>query len=107
MAIQHHLCQERLDLLVLLLFVESMLTSIGCVGTSSVTLRVIYSFGLNFRREEKSPAVFILPGMCFIVELKCRTKSLAFKIGGGRNLIWKKRVNGLLSILRTTGLSVP
>ena len=59
-----------------------MLTSIGCVGTSFLTLRINFSFGSDCKRDRQSKAAIILCGMCAIVKLNCITKSHAFHSGG-------------------------
>ena len=84
-----------------------MLTSIGCVGTYSAFLGIPFSFVSDSKRDKKLAAVFILPGMCAIVKLNCRTYSHASHNGGGMILIWQNRVTDLLSVIIFTGVGVP
>ena len=63
--------------------VDSIFTSIGFVGMSSLIFRMTFSFGSISNRDKKSAAVFIFPGMCAIVKLNCNTKSQTFHKGGG------------------------
>ena len=63
--------------------VDSMFTSIGFVGISSLLFRIICSLGFIFKRDKKSAAVFTFPGMGAIVKFDCSTKSQAFHMSGG------------------------
>ena len=89
--------------------VDSIFTSIGFVGMSSLFFNVfpIFSLGSISRRHKKSAAVFIFPGMCAIVKLNCSTKSHAFHRGGGIIFVWKNLVTDLLSVMMITGLVAP
>ena len=87
--------------------VDSMFTSIGFVGMSSLIFNIIFSFGSIFNRDKKSAAIFIFPGMCAIVKLNCSTKSHAFHRGGGIIFVWKNLVTDLLSVMIITGLVAP
>ena len=58
--------------------VDSLLTSVGCAGMSSLIFRIIFSFGSDSKRDKKLAAVFLLPAMCAVVKLNCSTKSHAF-----------------------------
>ena len=75
--------------------VDSMFTSIGVVGISSLIFKIIFSLGSISNRDKKSAAVFIFPGMCAIVKLNCSTKSHAFHRGGGIIFVWKNLVSDL------------
>ena len=87
--------------------VDSMFTSIGFVGMSSLIFNIIFSFGSIRNRDKKSAAVFNFPGMCAIVKLNCSTKSHAFHKGGGIIFVWKNLVTDLLSVMIITGLVAP
>ena len=87
--------------------VDSMFTSIGFVGMSSLIFKKIFSFGSISNRDKKSAAVFILPGMCAMVKLNCNTKSQAFHNGGGIIFVRKNLVTDLLSVMMITGLVAP
>ena len=87
--------------------VDSMFTSIGFVGMSSLIFKIFFSFGSISNRDKKSAAVFIFPGMCAIVKLNCSTKSQVIHRGGGINFVWKNLVTDLLSIMIITGLVAP
>ena len=50
-------------------------------------LGLIFSVGLGSKRDKKSTAVFVLPGFCAIVKLKCGRKAHAFHKGGEFNLV--------------------
>ena len=65
------------------ILVDSMLTTIGCVGTSTLIPRINFSFQSDSDRDEKSAAMLTLPRMCAMVKLTCWTKSHAFDDGGG------------------------
>ena len=55
---------------------DSMFTSIGFVGTSSLVFSTIFSLQRPVLIElEKSAAVFFFPGVCAIVKLNCNTFS--------------------------------
>ena len=105
MAIQHHLCEKRRSFCAVP--VDSVLTSIGCVGTSSLILGVIFSFATDSKQDKKSAVVSILPRMCAMVKSNCRTNSHAFQNGGGSNLVWKNFVTDLLSVLMITSFVEP
>ena len=87
--------------------VDWMLTSFGCVGTTSRILRMSFSFRSTCKSDKKSAAVFILPGMNAMVKWICSTKTHAFRNGGGIILVWKNRVTDLLSVMTMTGFAVP
>ena len=72
--------------------VDSIFTSIGFAGISSLIYKIIFSLGFFSNRDWKSAAVFIFPGMCAIVKLFCSTKSQAFHRGGGIIFVWKNLV---------------
>ena len=63
--------------------VDSMFTSYGFVGMSSLIFRISFSLESISKRDKNSAAVFIFPGMCAIVKLNCSTKSQAFHKGEG------------------------
>ena len=54
--------------------VDSMFTSIGIVGMSSVIFRIIFSLGSISKRDKKSAAVFFFHGMFAIIKLNCSRK---------------------------------
>ena len=87
--------------------VDSMFTSIGFVGMSSLIFKINFSFGSISNRDKISAAVFIFPGMCAIVKLFCSTKSHALQRGGGIIFVWKNLVTDLLSVMIITGLVAP
>ena len=87
--------------------VDSMFTSIGFVGMSSLIFKIIFSLGSISGRDKKSAAVFTFPGMCAIVKLNCNTKSHAFYRGAGMIFVWKNLVTDLLSVMMSTGLVEP
>ena len=87
--------------------VDSLFTSIGFVGMSSLIFNIIFSFGYTSNRDKKSAAVFIFPGMCAIVKLNCSTKSHAIHRGGGIIFVRKNLVTDLLSVMIVTGLVAP
>ena len=68
---------------------------------------MIFSIGSISKRDKKSAAVFIFPGMCAIVKINCNTKSQAFYDGGGIIFVWKNLVTDLLSVMMMTGLVAP
>ena len=106
MAIRRHLSQKKTRSSSAIL-VDSMLTSIGCVGTFSFISRKVYSVGSDSRRDKKSTAEFILPGLCARVKLNCTTKSHAIHDGGGVILACKNLVTGLLSVIIMKGFVDP
>ena len=63
--------------------VDSMFTSIGFVGMSSLIFKIIFSLGSISKRDRDSVAVFTFPGVCAIVKLNCSTKLQAFHKDGG------------------------
>ena len=63
--------------------VDSMFTSIGSVGMTSLIFKIIFSLGSNSKPVEKTAAVFIFPRLCAIVKLYCSTKLQQFHKGGG------------------------
>ena len=87
--------------------VDSMFTSIGFVGMSSLIFKNIFSLGSISRRDKKSAAVSIFPGLCAIAKLNCSTKSQEFHRGGGINFLWKNLVTDLLSVMIITGFVAP
>ena len=87
--------------------VDSMFTSIGFVGMSSLIFKFIFSFGSISKQNRKSAAMFIFPGMCAIVKMNCSTKSQAFQKGGGTIFVWKNLVTDLLSVMIIIGLMAP
>ena len=84
--------------------VDSMFTSIGFVGMSSLIFKIVFTFGSVFNRDNKSAAEFIFPGMCAIVKLNCSTKSHALHRCGRIVFVWKNPVTDLLSVMIITGL---
>ena len=84
-----------------------MLTSIVCVKTSSLILSITYCFGCDSEQNQKLAAVFILPRMCAIVKLNCRTKFYAFHNGCAKILVWQNSVTDLPSVKITTGFGFP
>ena len=84
--------------------IDSMFTSIGFVGMSSLTFKNIFSSGSNSKKDKKSAAVFLFPGMCDIVKLGCSTKLQAFHKSGGITFVWKNPVIDLLSVMIIIGL---
>ena len=87
--------------------VDSMFTSIGCVGMSSLIIKIFFSLGSFFNRDKKSAAVFSFPRMCATVILNCSTKSQAVHRGGGIIFVWKNLVTDLLSVMTIAGLVAP
>ena len=63
--------------------VDSMFTPTGFVGMSSLIFKIIFPFGSTSKRDKKSAAVSIFPGMCAMVKLNCNIKSQTFHKGGG------------------------
>ena len=80
-----------------------MLTSIGCVETSSLILKMIFSCGSDCRRDRNSAEMFILPEMCAVVKLNLKRESHAVQKGGGNIFVWKNCVIDLLSVIIKTG----
>ena len=87
--------------------VDSRFTSIGFLGMSYLIFKTIFSLGSIPKRDEKSAAVLILPGMCAMVKFNWRTKSQAFHKCGGIIFVWKNLVTDLLSVMIITGLVAP
>ena len=50
-------------------------------------LRVFFPIGLDCKRDKKSAASFVLPTMCAIVTLNCRTNAHALQKGAEINLV--------------------
>ena len=74
---------------------------------SPLIFKMTFSLGSISKRDKKSAAVFIFPGMCAMVKLNCNTKSQAFHNGGGIIFVWKNLVTDLLSVMIITGLVAP
>ena len=53
-------------------------TSVGYVGKSSLTFKIIFLRGAISKQDEKSAAVFIFPEMSAMVKLNSSTRSQAF-----------------------------
>ena len=81
--------------------VDSMFTSIGFVGMPSLILN-FFSLGSSSKRDKKSAAVLIFPGMCAIGKSNCNTKSQAIHKGGGIIFVWKNLVTDLLLVMIIT-----
>ena len=84
--------------------VDSMFTSFGFFGKSSLTFEVIFSVLSISQRNKKSAVVFIFPGTCAMVKLNCNTKAQAFHKGGGIIFVWKNPLNNLLSVMIIIGM---
>ena len=89
------------------MLLESMITSSGFVGMSSLIIRIIFSLGSNAKRDKESAVLFIFPGMCAIVKVNCSTKTQAFHKGGRIIFVWKNLVTDLLSVIIITGVVAP
>ena len=87
--------------------VDSMFTSIDCVGLCSLIFRIIFSLGSICKQDKKSAAVFILPGMCAMVKLNCNTKPQVSYKGGGIIFVRKNLVKDFLSAMIISGLVAP
>ena len=87
--------------------VDSMFTSIGFVGMSSLIFRIVFSLESISNWDKKSAAMFIFPGMCAIVKINFSTKSQAFHRREGIIFVWKNLVTDLLSVMIITGLVAP
>ena len=87
--------------------VESMLTSMDLIVTSSRIFRIVFPFGSISSFAGKFAAVLISPGMCAISKLKWSTKLHAFDSGCGIIFVLKTLVTDLLSVLMMVGLLAP
>ena len=83
-----------------------MLTSIGCVGTFSLLVRMTFPFASDSKPDNKSTVFFVFLGVCGIAQLNFSTESHAFHNGGGINLFLKDRDTDLLSVMMMIGFDV-
>ena len=88
---------------------DSMFSSVGFVGMSSLTLKITFSFihlypFLNEIKKNLLRCSFSLQG---VVNFNCSTKSLALHKGGGIFFVRKNLVTELISVMMITGVVAP